>query len=52
MAQRQRTGEQARTVSSQWTKSEKREQASREIMEARKRTHLINKKFAQLKHMQ
>jgi hypothetical protein len=37
--------------SKQWTKSEKREHAARQIMEARKRTHAINKKFAQQQHM-
>jgi hypothetical protein len=44
---KQSAGEFSRTISGQWTKSEKREQATREIMEANKRTHLINKKFQQ-----
>ena len=34
-----------RTLSGQWTKSEKREHASRSIMAANKRTHEINKAF-------
>jgi len=39
------------TVSRIWTKSEKREHASRQIMEARKRTHQINRQFAQQQRM-
>jgi hypothetical protein len=44
---KQTASERDRTLSGQWTKSEKRSVASREIMECNKRTHLINKKFAQ-----
>jgi hypothetical protein len=44
---KQSAGELSRTVAGQWSKSEKRERATREIMEANKRTHQINKKFAQ-----
>lgn len=47
MTRQQSAGELSRTIAGQWTKSEKRERASREIMEARKRTHLINKAFKQ-----
>ena len=43
----QSAGELSRTIAGQWSKSEKRERATREIMEANKRTHLINKKFQQ-----
>jgi len=39
MAKRQSAGELSRTIAGQWTKSEKREHATREIMEARKRAH-------------
>lgn len=48
---KQSAGELSRTIAGQWSKSEKREQASREIMEARKRTHAINKRFAQQQRM-
>lgn len=44
---KQNAGELSRTIAGQWSKSEKREQATREIMDARKRTHAINKKFQQ-----
>ena len=44
---RQSAGELSRTIAGQWSKSEKREHATREIMEAKRRTHAINKKFAQ-----
>jgi hypothetical protein len=44
---KQTAGELSRTIAGQWSKSEKREHATRQIMEANKRTHQINKKFAQ-----
>jgi hypothetical protein len=51
MARQQSAGELSRTIAGQWSKSEKRERATREIMEARRRTHAINKKFAQQQRM-
>lgn len=42
---RQTTTELSRTLAGQWTKSEKREAASRSIMECKKRTHKIMKDF-------
>jgi hypothetical protein len=51
MKPRQSAGEFSRTTAGQWTKSEKREHAFREIMECKKRTHLIMKKLAQQKHL-
>ena len=48
MAKPQQTAsELSRTLAGQWSKSEKREQASRSIMNANKRTHAINKAFKQ-----
>ena len=47
-----KTTEFSRTIGGQWSKSQKREQATREIMEANKRTHLVNKKFQQQLKMQ
>ncbi len=47
MAKRQNAGELSRTIAGQWSKSEKRERATREIMEAKKRIHMINKRFQQ-----
>jgi hypothetical protein len=48
MAKPQQTAtELQRTLSGQWTKSEKREEASRQIMAAKKRTHEINKAIKQ-----
>jgi hypothetical protein len=44
---KQSAGEFSRTIAGQWSKSEKRAQAAREIMESNKRTHLILKKFQQ-----
>ena len=41
----QTTSELQRTLSGQWTKSEKREHASRSIMNAKKRTYEILKAF-------
>ena len=51
MKQRQRAGDQSRTVSAQWSKSEKRSAASRSITAANKRAHQILKTFAQQRHM-
>ena len=51
MAKRQSAGELSRTIAGQWSKSEKRTHATREIMECKKRTHAINKKFAQQQRM-
>lgn len=51
MSKRQSAGELSRVVSGQWSKSEKREQATRQIMESNKRAHLIRKKFAQQQQM-
>ena len=48
---KQSAGELSRTIAGQWSKTEKRSAAAREIMEARKRTHAINKKFAQQQRM-
>lgn len=46
MAQpKQTTTELSRTLAGKWTKSQKREHASRSIMMANKRTHEINKAF-------
>jgi hypothetical protein len=48
MAQPKQTAtELSRTLAGQWTKSEKREYASRSIMAANRRTHAINKAFKQ-----
>ena len=49
---KQSAGELSRTIAGQWSKSEKRSAATREIMECKKRTHAINKKFAQQIRMQ
>jgi len=42
---KQTATELSRTLAGQWTKSQKREHASRSIMMANKRTHEINKAF-------
>ena len=47
MAKNQSAGELSRVIAGQWSKSEKREHATRQIMEAKKLTHAINKKFQQ-----
>lgn len=48
MAKPQQTAtELSRTLAGQWSKTEKRAQASRSIMAANKRTHAINKAFKQ-----
>lgn len=44
---KQTASERDRTLSGQWTKSEKRAEASRQIMDSKKRTHAINKAFRQ-----
>jgi hypothetical protein len=44
---KQTASERDRTLSGQWTKSEKRAAASRSIMMANRNTLAINKKFAQ-----
>jgi hypothetical protein len=46
MAKPQQT-ESSRTLAGQWTKSEKRESASRSIMQANQHTKAINKQFKQ-----
>lgn len=51
MAKRQNAGELSRTIAGQWSKSEKREAATRAIMEANRRAHQIRKRFAQQQHM-
>jgi hypothetical protein len=48
MAKPQQTAtELSRTLAGQWTKSEKRERASREIMQANQRTKAINRAVKQ-----
>jgi hypothetical protein len=44
---KQSAGELSRPISGPWTKSEKRERASRDIMEANQRIKAINKAFKQ-----
>jgi len=51
MSKRQSAGELSRTIAGQWSKSEKRERATREIMEANRRSYQIRKRFAQQRHM-
>lgn len=51
MAKRQSAGELSRTISGQWTKTEKRAATSRSITAANKRTHQILKQFAQKQRM-
>jgi len=41
----QTTSELQRTLAGQWSKSEKRAEASRQIMASKKKTHEINKAF-------
>jgi hypothetical protein len=50
--QKQTASERDRTLSGQWTKSEKRAAISRSISAARQRTHKILKAFAQNLRMQ
>lgn len=48
MAQPKQTAtELSRTLAGQWSKSQKREHATRSIMMSNKRTHEINKAFKQ-----
>ena len=44
---KQTASERDRTLSGQWSKTEKRAAASRSIMTANRNTHAINKKFKQ-----
>ena len=48
----QTASELGRTLAGQWTKSEKRAEASRQITMANRRTHAINKAFQQQLRMQ
>ena len=48
---KQSAGELSRTISGQWSKTEKRAAASRSIMAAKKQTHQILKQFAQKQRM-
>ena len=48
---KQSAGELSRTIAGQWSKSEKRSAATREIMECNKRAHQIRKRFAQQQRM-
>jgi len=45
MGKRQSAGELSRTIAGQWSKSEKREHATRQIMEHRRVAHRITKAF-------
>ena len=48
MAKVQQTAsELSRTLAGQWSKTEKRAEASRQIMASKKRTHEINRAFKQ-----
>jgi len=47
----QTTSELSRTLAGQWTKSEKREHASRSIMESNQRIKAINKAIKQQQFM-
>lgn len=49
---KQSAGELSRTIAGQWSKSEKRSHATRQIMEANKQAHQIRKRFAQQLRMQ
>ena len=48
---KQTASERDRTLSGQWTKTEKRAAISRSIAEAKKNTHRIIKAFRQQQHM-
>ena len=48
---KQTSSQRDRTLSGQWTKSEKRAAVSRSIMMANHNTHAINKKFKQQQRM-
>jgi hypothetical protein len=47
MSNRQSAGELSKTIAGQWSKTEKRSAATRQIMEANKKAHQIRKRFAQ-----
>jgi hypothetical protein len=49
---KQSAGELSRTIAGQWSKTEKRAEASRSIMKANKQAHAIRKRFAQQLRMQ
>ncbi len=49
---KQSAGELSRTISGQWSKTEKRSAASRSIAMAKKQTHQILKHFAQKQRLQ
>lgn len=49
---KQSAGELSRTIAGQWSKSQKREHATRQIMEANRLAHQIGKRFAQQLRMQ
>ena len=52
MAKPQQTAtELSRTLAGKWTKSEKREYASRSIMESKRNTHRLIKEFHQQQRM-
>lgn len=48
---KQSAGEFSRVISGQWSKSEKRAEASRSTTEANRRTHAIIKTFVQQQRM-
>jgi hypothetical protein len=48
---KQSAGELSRTISGQWTKTEKRSAASRSIAQSKKNTHAILKAFRQQQHI-
>jgi hypothetical protein len=48
---KQSAGELSRTIAGQWSKSQKREHATRQIMEANKQAHAARKRFAQQQRM-
>ncbi len=48
---KQSAGEFSRVIVGQWSKSEKRAAASRSIMEANRRAHLVIKDFIQQQRM-
>jgi hypothetical protein len=48
---KQSAGELSRTISGQWTKTEKRAAVNRSIMTANRNTQAINKKFKQQQSM-
>ncbi len=52
MTKRQSAGELSRTISGQWSKTEKRSAASRSITAANKQAHQTLKQFAQKQRMQ